>query len=225
MCELSHTDAIAATLVELQNSQVDLPVEVNGIVDSLTGNAAAFQFKIGSTLLKGDANTAFFGDGDRSDSCADLKNNSRVEVKGQQRDGFVYAARIHVEDVPQGPPPPEDTSASIDGVLKTIGGAAPTLVLTVNTTTVRTSANTAGRRLRHRDAPAPEELTPGRPRRTAAVSCRGYAVRLRLRMTARARTTSPQAAIAVACGHSSSRPMPLRKMPRTITRKYRSGIR
>jgi Domain of unknown function (DUF5666) len=140
-------DAINATLVELQNSQVDLPVEVNGVVDSLSGSSSGFQFKIGSTQLKGDATTVFFGDGDTSDSFADLKNGSRVEVKGQQRDGFVFAARIHINGTTDDPNnPPQDTSASIEGVLKAMSGAAPTFVLTVDATTVRTSSSTTVKR-------------------------------------------------------------------------------
>jgi hypothetical protein len=140
-------DAINATLVELQNSQVDIPVEVNGVIDTLTGLASDFQFKIGSIVVKGDANTAFFGDGDKPDTFADLKNGVRVEVKGQQRDGFVYAVRIHVN----GPDddtddPPDDTSASIHGTLNTMTGTIPTLVLMVDTTTVRTSSSTTVKR-------------------------------------------------------------------------------
>lgn len=138
-------DAINATLVELQNSQVDIPVEVNGVIDTVTGTASAFQFKIGSIVLEGDANTTFFGDGDKPDTFADLEDGVRVEVKGQQRDGFVYAVRIHINNGDDDNPP-QDTSASIEGRLNTIGGTAPTLVLTVNTTTVRTSSSTTVKR-------------------------------------------------------------------------------
>jgi len=126
-------DSFTATLVELQNSTTTIPVEVNGTIDSLTGSATAFQFNIGSRLVKGDAATDFFGDGDKPDSFADLKNGARVEVKGQQRDGFVYATRIHINGTETTPTPPQDTSASIHGVLKSIGGAKPALVLLVAT--------------------------------------------------------------------------------------------
>jgi hypothetical protein len=140
-------DAITATHVELQNSNVDIPVEVNGLIDTLTGTAAAFQFKIGSIVVKGDAASAFFGDGDTPDTFADLKNGSRVEVKGQQRDGFVYATRIHINGTADTTPePPQDTSASIHGVLMGISGTPPALVLTVDTTTVRTSSSTTVKR-------------------------------------------------------------------------------
>ena len=45
------------------------------------------------------------------------------------------------------------------------------------------------------------------------------------RATARPTMTSPHVSSARICGHSTARPTPLRKMPRTITMKYRSGIR
>ena len=139
-------DTFTATLVELQNSQVTVPVEVNGTIDSLTGSASAFQFNVGSRVVKGDAATTFFGDGDKPDSFSDLKNGARVEVKGQQRDGFVYAARIHINGTDDDTKPPQDSSASIHGTLNTIAGTKPALTLTVGTTTVRTSSGTEVKR-------------------------------------------------------------------------------
>jgi hypothetical protein len=138
-------EIFTAALVELQNSNTSIPVEVNGTIDSLAGSASAFQFKIGSRLVKGDANTAFFGDGDKPDTFSDLKEGSRVEVKGEQRDGFVYAARIHINN-PADTPPGEDTSASIHGTLVSMTGSTPNFVLLVGTTTVRTSSGTEVKR-------------------------------------------------------------------------------
>ena len=108
-------DQFTATLVELQNSNTSIPVEVNGVIDTLTGAASAFSFKIGSRLVKGDAGTAFFGDGDKPDTFADLKEGSRVEVKGEQRDDFVYAVRIHINGGDDTNTNPQDDSASIHG--------------------------------------------------------------------------------------------------------------
>ena len=142
-------DSFTAAVVELQNSNTSLPVNVNGIIDTLTGTAAAFQFKIGSRLVKGDAQTAFFGDGDTPDSFATLKEGSRVEVKGEQRDDFVYATRIHIngsDDDDDDDDGGQDSSASIHGTLNVIAGGFPNFVLTVGTTTVRTSAGTEVKR-------------------------------------------------------------------------------
>ena len=137
-------DQLTATLVALQNSNTAIPVEVNGVIDTLTGSASAFSFKIGSRLVKGDATTTFFGDGDKPDTFADLKEGARVEVKGEQRDDFVYAVRIHINGGDD--TNPQDDSASIHGVLKAMSGAAPSLVLMVDTTTVRTSSATQVKR-------------------------------------------------------------------------------
>jgi hypothetical protein len=132
----------------MQNSSTATPVEVNGAIDTLTGVASAFSFKIGSRLIRGDAQTSFVGDGDKPDTFADLKEGSRVEVKGEQRDGFVYANRVHVNGPDTGTTSGDgqDASASIQGVLKVLSGAPPNLVLTVDTTTVRTSSSTQVKR-------------------------------------------------------------------------------
>jgi len=147
---------LVATFIEVQNTDTGLPVTLNGLVERLTGTAAAFEFMVNGRLVRGDAATAFFGDGDRADSFASLANGRRVEVKGQQRDGFVYAVRIHVnrpdddedeededEDDDRGP---QQESASIHGTLTEIGGSVPNLTLRVGGTLVRTSAATEVKR-------------------------------------------------------------------------------
>jgi len=141
-------DTFTATVVEMQNSNVDVPVEVNGVIDTVTGTASAFQFKIGSRVIKGDNLTTFFGDGDKPDTFSNLKDGVRVEVKGQQRDGFVYATRIHVNDNgdDEGDDGGQDSSASIHGTLTAMSGTKPALVLTVGGTTVRTSSSTEVKR-------------------------------------------------------------------------------
>lgn len=128
--------SLRASVVEIQNTNEDIPVEINGTVESLTGGSSSFEFRVDGRLVRGDATTEFFG-GSRF---ADLANGRRVEVKGQQRNGFVFATRIHVNDVP-GVTPPE-TSASIEGPLTSKTGAVPGLTLIVGGTTVRTTAST-----------------------------------------------------------------------------------
>src|SRR4029079_5770724 len=113
---------LRASLIRIQNTNTWIPVEINGVIDSLSGNASLFQFKIGSRLVKGDSLTTFFGSS--TQSFAMLKDGVRVEVKGQQRDGYVYAERLHVNDADvthSG----QDESASIQGVLTAIGGTKP----------------------------------------------------------------------------------------------------
>jgi hypothetical protein len=133
--------SLLASFIEIQNTITTIPVNVNGVVDDLTRSAAGFEFEIGSRLIKGDANTAFFGDGDNADTFSDLEDGVRVEVKGLQRDGFVYAQRIHIkggddEDDDQ------ESSASIHGTLTAITGSATAPTLTVGGTTVRTTSST-----------------------------------------------------------------------------------
>jgi len=133
--------------------------EIKGTIDTVTGSAASFQFKMGSRVVKGDGATTFTGS-DHPASFSDLKDGVEVEVKGQQADGFVKAAQIEVENEnrnddgnnpPQPPPPPQqpppqqppqNQEAQITGTLTAIGGAAPALTLTVNGSTVHTSSST-----------------------------------------------------------------------------------
>lgn len=84
--------ALAAREIMIQNTNVDVPVNINGIVSQLLMTAPTFQFQVEGQLIKGDALTEFNGNSQLSD----LANGARVEVKGAQRDGFVYASRIHV---------------------------------------------------------------------------------------------------------------------------------
>lgn len=140
----SGGDLLAST-IQIQNTNTTIPVEINGIIDTVTGTAAAFQFKIGSRVIKGDASTTFFGDGSATVTFAALKEGVRVEVKGQQRDGYVYAIRIHVNDNGAGDGT-QDTSASIAGTLTAMSGTKPALVLTVAATTVRTTSGTEVKR-------------------------------------------------------------------------------
>jgi hypothetical protein len=146
--------SLAAILTDSRNPNA-VQIPINGDIDTVTGTAAAFQFKIGSRVIRGDTLTVFFGDGDRPDSFDSLREGTRVEVKSLQRDGYFYAFRIHVNGS-QGPTPtpnpnpnpnpPQDTSASVEGTLTALGGAAPNLQLVVAGTTVRTNSDTVVQR-------------------------------------------------------------------------------
>jgi hypothetical protein len=81
-----------ARTIEIQNTNTDIGVNVNGIVANLVVTLPTFQFTVDGQQVKGDAQTGFFG----NSQFADLANGARVEVKGSQRDGFVYATSIHV---------------------------------------------------------------------------------------------------------------------------------
>jgi len=83
---------ILAASVDIQNTDATLPVIVNGIVAGFSGTAAAFQFTVDGTLVKGNATTTFSG----NSAFSDLANGRRVEVQGQPGNGFVLATSIHV---------------------------------------------------------------------------------------------------------------------------------
>lgn len=137
---------VLASAIRIQNTNTWIPVQVNGVIDSLAGTGALFQFKIGSRLIKGDTLTSFFGSGSAAVEFANLRNDARVEVKGQQRDGYIYAERIHINGVAADDDDDDDdrqdSSASIHGKLTVLTGSRPMLTLTVGGTTVRTDAST-----------------------------------------------------------------------------------
>jgi hypothetical protein len=143
-------DTFTASLVRVQNSNTATPVQVNGVIDTVTGSASSFQFNIGSRVIKGDSTTSF-GNGSKPDSFADLKNGVRVEVKGEQRDGFVFATRIHInddddEDGDSGKPDDDDGEddheVELEGMLTNLTNSCPDIHFTVNSTSVVASAAT-----------------------------------------------------------------------------------
>ena len=136
-----NATSLLASVIELQNTNVDIPVPINGIISNFTGTASSFEFQINGRTIKGDSATEFFGNSEFSD----LANGKRAEVKGALREGYVYATRLKVEtddDDDDG----QNSSASVEGLLSSITGAPPTLTLMIGTTTVTTTAATEVRR-------------------------------------------------------------------------------
>lgn len=148
-------DTFTAVKVEMENSNAAIPVEVNGVIDTVTGTAASFQFKIGSRVIRGDSTTAFSGSGPSSSGFTMLKDGVRVEVKGEQRDGFVFAIRIHIDGNDDGKDNDGDDADDDDdngqddarevevrGSLSGLGGACPALTFSIGTVNFQTSAST-----------------------------------------------------------------------------------
>lgn len=142
------------------------PVNVNGIVEALSGTADGFQFLSNGLLVKGDAATTFFG----GSVFTDLVDGRRAEVKGEQDNGFVRAIRIHVNvpedestdpgDGPGEPPPvctwtqgdagePGESGFSFEVIINSLTGTPPDLHLTVGRN-VFTHEGTFLSRLGHR---------------------------------------------------------------------------
>ncbi len=89
-------EAVNATIVELQDSHPDAPVEVHGVVSGLSGNTASFQFVVGATEVRGDGGTTLHAADSSAATFADLRNGAQVMVKGTRGNGFVIAARIAI---------------------------------------------------------------------------------------------------------------------------------
>ena len=113
---------IQADSIVIQNTNTWVPVNVNGIVESLDETAPTtgytFTFKVGSRLIQGDTSTKIYKDNDVPLEPSALENGQRVEVKGELGDAFVYAVRIHINGMSTQEPPQED-SASVEGILLT----------------------------------------------------------------------------------------------------------
>ena len=136
---VSLTNSTAALLSELRSGGAAL--NLNGIISNFTGTPAAFEFMVNGQLVKGDALTEFYGNSQFNE----LADGMRVEVKGSQRAGFVYATRIHVniEDV------------EITGVIVgPITGTSPNLTFLVGGTTVKTGPETDVQRKGDKQTPA-----------------------------------------------------------------------
>jgi Domain of unknown function (DUF5666) len=145
-------ETFVATAVQMQNSNTAVPVEVHGVIDSVRGTADSFQFNIGSRVIHGDRTTSFSGEGRSADGFTTLTGGVRVEVKGEQRDGFVFATRIHVEDQDDDGQPGDDDGdedegedeheVKLEGTLLNLASACPAIHFTVAGTPVVASAST-----------------------------------------------------------------------------------
>ena len=131
-------DSVVADSILIQNTNTWIPVNVNGIVEVLNRTTpppgSTFTFRIGSREIRGDAGTKLYGESDVPLTLDSLADGQRVEVKGEQRDNFVYAVRIHINGIVTAPVPPQDDSASVEGRLESITGTKPTLTLEIKST-------------------------------------------------------------------------------------------
>lgn len=126
------TSSLLARLVNIQNTNTDVGLNLNGVISGFSGTPSDFQFTVNGTLVKGDSQTVFFG----NSQFLELVNGATVVVKGSQRSGFVYATRIHIEA----------TDVSVTGVITSKSGTSPDLTLVVGGSTVLTSSVTEVRR-------------------------------------------------------------------------------
>jgi len=120
--------SLLASSIDIQNTNTDVGLNLNGVISGFSGTPSAFQFTVNGQLVKGDASTEFFG----NSQFAELVDGATVEVKGSQRTGYVYASRIHIER--------EDIEFT--ATITATSGTAPDLTLTIGAYTVKTSSLT-----------------------------------------------------------------------------------
>ena len=89
------TATTTATLIIVQNMNTSIPANLEGTVSDLTGSASAFEFKVGSSAVRGGATTEFKGG--TSPSFAGLANGGKVHVKGAMQNGFVLAESVTLQ--------------------------------------------------------------------------------------------------------------------------------
>ena len=128
----SSGGTLAAREVKVQNTNTGTGLNLNGTISAFSGTPSAFQFTVNGQLVKGDAATEFFG----NSQFLELVDGARVEVKGSQRDGFVYATRIHVNV----------EGIELAGALSGKTGVAPNLTFTLSGKTLKMSADTEVKR-------------------------------------------------------------------------------
>ena len=85
------TGGMVASSIDIQNTNTSTGLNINGIVAGFLGTRAAFEFTVDGRLVKGDALTELYG----NTQFSEVVNGARVQVKGAQRDGFVYATQLH----------------------------------------------------------------------------------------------------------------------------------
>jgi hypothetical protein len=123
--------------------------QLEGRVESLPPTTAAGALVVAGQLVTTTPATRFFFHGDAPEF-ADLALGFRVHVKGQSATGSLAAVTIMIqstnlpgdEEEDEDDDEAQDESASIEGILATIGGAGPTLNLRVGNATVHTDAST-----------------------------------------------------------------------------------
>jgi Domain of unknown function (DUF5666) len=145
-------DTITATRVEIVRAPAPAPAppapqlaeaEFTGTISALSGSASSFQFTAAGRVVRGDATTTIIGRRDAVGAFTDLSNGGTVEVKGIQRDGFVQASRLQLEDADAEPGDNRgDDEARVEGVLSAISGACPAIASSVDGTRFTTSAST-----------------------------------------------------------------------------------
>jgi len=116
--------SVLATGVSLQ----DFTVELQGTVSLLAGTCPAVTFTVQSTKVTSSITTVF-----DHVTCATLKNDAKVTVKGtKQTDGSVLATSISFQE----------STVELHGTVSLLAGTCPAVTFTVQSTTVSSTTTT-----------------------------------------------------------------------------------
>jgi hypothetical protein len=124
--------------------------QLEGKIQSLPPSMPAGSLKVAGRTVTTDSST-IIRKGETTVTLAELKVDYRVHVKGHTSGSSLVATQIIVQNTNSDTSDDEDddeqdSSASIHGMLNSIGGSVPALTLNVGGTTVRTSADTVVKR-------------------------------------------------------------------------------
>ena len=138
------TNGSSVTL-ESERRSFGKEIQLEGLVESLPPTTGAGALVVAGQLVTTTPDTRFFFHGETA-QFADLALGYRVHVKGQSVTGSLQAVTIMIQstNVPddETEDDEQDESASIEGVLATIGGSGTNLNLLVGNTIVHTDGST-----------------------------------------------------------------------------------
>jgi hypothetical protein len=155
---LSDGTLLRATLVEVLDT-VGTPTHLQGVIATMSGDENAFQFAIGSQLVRGDGGTQVF-EGTHPSSVASLRNGMTVDVDGLQRAEYAYATNVKASGSGSGdstsapnpspspsptPPPnspPGPGELTVGGTVGNLSGVCPVLLFTLDGSAVVTNNST-----------------------------------------------------------------------------------
>lgn len=141
----SDGGALRASAVDMLGD-VGSPAKFHGIVTSLERNGDAFEFRLGSRVIRGNAGSQVDG------SAGSLAGGATVDVDGLQREEYAYAKHVTVvpadstsspsAPAPSPSPSPNSNDTTFNGILGTVSGLCPVISFPINGQVVVTDLST-----------------------------------------------------------------------------------
>jgi hypothetical protein len=154
--ERDSAGALRSSLVEVLDA-VGVPASTHGIIQGFSGDGNDFQFRFGSQVVRGDANTRILDRGQQVPASA-LRDGVSSDVTGTQLSDHLQASTIAIDSSTAAGPPaaspapspgpspgpgPGSGEITITGVLGPIAGACPVLSFPISGQAVVTNSATA----------------------------------------------------------------------------------